>query len=266
MAWLAASQRAARCRRICRGDMLCCQARPIARDAAARSSSWARASPRNTLPISPHLSSPRTQRSPAHILPTRHLTWPPNMWLGTTVENQREAEKLFHSFEDRNTSGAARRAGTIRIATEIGGPAPVAMTVAGVMRVLHWAGVLAGAPAPAPELAVHVVQQDKDFVYALHDGMFEPVADLGDRVTEGDVAGFIHDPSRPFSAPVTVRFTSPGSVVCTRGAGPAACGDCLMHLGLPADAGLMAEFAAASALRWMPNQPAPPKRRRKASP
>ena len=51
---------------------------------------------------------------------------------------------------------------------------------------------------------------------------FEPLAALGDSVEEGDVAGYIHDPSRPLAPPFTVRFTSPGTVVGTRGPGPAA--------------------------------------------
>ena len=161
---------------------------------------------------------------------------------------------LFHSFEDRNTSGAARRAGAVRIATEIGGPDPVAMTVAGVMRVLRWAGIAAGNQAPAPESTVHVVRQDSDFVYAVHDGAFEPACRLGDTVEAGDLAGHIHDLMHPFAAPVPVRFTGIGTVVCSRGPGLAATGDCLMHLGTVPDGDTMAEIEAASGLRWLSTQ------------
>jgi predicted deacylase len=171
---------------------------------------------------------------------------------------------LFHSFEDRNSSGAARRAGAVRIATEIGGPDPIDMSVAGVMRVLHWAGIVEGAEAPASAPpAVHVVLQDSDFVYALRDGAFEPASRLGDSVMAGSVAGHIHDLMRPFDAPIPVHFAASGTVVCSRGPGLAAIGDHLMHLGAPAGAEVVAECAAAPQLRWLPTQLAPGPKRRK---
>ena len=174
---------------------------------------------------------------------------------------------MFYSFEDRNTSGAARRAGTVRIATEIGGPDPVGMTVAGVMRVLGWAGIIDGAAADVPIPSVYAVQ-DRDFVYALHDGVFEQTAALGDVVSEGGLAGFIHDVSRPFTDPVEIRFPAPGTVVCTRGGGLAARGDCVIHLGARADPELDAELAAAAGLRWLATQiaPRPAKRVRRSRP
>ncbi|MBL8705898.1 MAG: succinylglutamate desuccinylase/aspartoacylase family protein [Rhodospirillales bacterium] len=164
---------------------------------------------------------------------------------------------VFHSFEERNSSGAAKRAGAIRIATEIGGPAPIATTVAGIMRVLQWAGVVRGGVAAAPQPVVRVARQDKDFIYALNDGFFEPTALLGDEVDAEDVVGLIHDPSRPLSDPVIVKAACEGTVVCTRGASLASRGDCLVHLAGPADAALAAEVAMAQEMSWsraMPRQ------------
>ncbi|MCC7047018.1 MAG: succinylglutamate desuccinylase/aspartoacylase family protein [Alphaproteobacteria bacterium] len=157
---------------------------------------------------------------------------------------------VFHSFEERNSSGAAKRAGAIRIATEIGGPTPIASTVDGVLRVLRWSGVIEQAPAAPPVPTVRVARQDKDFIYALSDGFFEPTAMLGDDVRTGDTVGFIHDPSRPLSPPGAVKAGSRGTVVCTRGASLASRGDCLLHLAGPADAGLIVEIDAARTAPW----------------
>jgi uncharacterized protein len=178
---------------------------------------------------------------------------------------------VFHSFEERNSSGAARRAGTTRIATEMGGPDPVASTVAGVLRVLGWMDVIAPAKTPPAASAIHVVRQDKDFIYALRDGVFEPLAALGQQVRAGDRVGLIHDLSRPFDEPCAVLSDADGIVVCTRGAGLTTRGDCVLHLAGEADAELAEEVAAARETRWpganrsgAPAQSAPRKRARKA--
>ena len=161
---------------------------------------------------------------------------------------------VFHSFEDRGTSGAARRAGAVRIATEMGGDAPIAMTMEGVTRVLRWAGVLEVPPAEIGSTRIQVVQQERDFLYATEDGMFEPAYALGDDVEAGQLAGRLHDVGRPFKPPVEVEFAASGTVVCTRGPGIAEAGDCLMHLAAPADYAIAQDFEAAAQLQWRATQ------------
>jgi predicted deacylase len=181
---------------------------------------------------------------------------------------------VFHSFEERNSSGAARRAGTVRIATEMGGPDPIAATVAGVLRALAWIGITSGVPKPPRQTCtVHVIRQDKDFIYALHDGVFEPLVALGSIVCAGDRVGLIHDPSRPFDKPIVVTSDTGGTVVCTRGPGLTARGDCVLHLAGSADAELIAEVEAAGAMGWngpkrgfVPAAPAPTARQRRRKP
>jgi predicted deacylase len=176
------------------------------------------------------------------------------------------AENLlrFRSFEDRSTSGAARRAGATRIGTEIGGPDPVAALMAGITRILAWAGVISdGAPA-AREAHLLLTQREDDFVYALADGVFEPAVRLGDKVSAGDLAGHIHDLTRPFATPAPVTFAVPGIVICTRGRGPAARGDCLMHLAIEADAEALAQLDEVADLRWLSTQVAPAAKRPRA--
>jgi predicted deacylase len=146
---------------------------------------------------------------------------------------------VFHGYEERNSSGAARRAGSVRIGAEIGGgstvdAAFVEMTRNGVMNVLKWSGVvLSESSAPAAIRArSKVLRLDNrvDYVYALTGGVFEPRAQLGDRVLEGDLAGLLHDTSRPLAEPTEVHFPVAGIIVCTRAPGLTEPGDCLFQL------------------------------------
>ena len=109
-----------------------------------------------------------------------------------------------------------------------------------------------------------MVRQDSDFVYALQDGVFEPCCRLGDVVEAGGLAGHLHDLLRPFTAPVPVHFAGPGTVVCMRGPGLAATGDCLMHLGTGPDEEVRQEIKEASSLRWLPSPLARPQQPRRA--
>ena len=160
---------------------------------------------------------------------------------------------LFHSYQERTSAGAAKRAGAIRIGTEIGGPDAVATMIAGVRRVLHWAGA---APGEGTEIGdsvrpeIRVVYPETHYVYASDDGLFEPAVALGTWVEAGAVAGFVHNPSRPLADPSIVTFGAGGQVICARPLGPARRGDCLFHLAEEADDELMAEVTAAAKLDW----------------
>ena len=163
---------------------------------------------------------------------------------------------MFNAFEDRTTSGAAYRAGTVRVGTEIGGPDPIGATVRGIMRVLHWAGMVESGGAPPPRSALKVVRQNLDFVYALREGIFEPAHQLGTEVEAGDLAGHIHDIGRPLSVPAEIRFVQTGTLVCTRCDGPVIAGDFLVHLATACGPKLQAECDAATRLAWLPTQDA----------
>ena len=59
---------------------------------------------------------------------------------------------------------------------------------------------------PTSSDAIREVVPERDYVYALSDGLFEPAVLLGDRVDQGGLAGLLHDPSRMLDEPVEVRF------------------------------------------------------------
>jgi predicted deacylase len=161
---------------------------------------------------------------------------------------------ISHSFEERNSSGAAKRAGTVRVGTEISGDATITMTVDGVMNVLRWAGILVSpeqAKTPEPrDFEILEVHPESDYVYALSSGMFEPAVRLGAVVETGDCAGYIHDTSRPLAEPDEVRFTSAGTVVCIRPSGPARRGDCLLHLATEPDSPIARQIASVERAFW----------------
>jgi hypothetical protein len=69
------------------------------------------------------------------------------------------------------------------------------------------------------------------FTYAPGEGLFEPVAELGDEVVSGDLAGYVHLPETPGSEPDPVHFSAAGLVICKRIPGRVQRGDCLFHLG-----------------------------------
>ncbi len=166
---------------------------------------------------------------------------------------------ISHGFEERNTTGAARRAGAIRVGTEIGGGASaeralVDLAFDGVMNILAWSGIVPESFAKqsqTPADAIYETVQERDFVYALSDGLFEPAVLLGDRVEEGDLAGLLHDPSRMQNDPVEARFKASGRVVCLRASALSKRGDCLAHLARGFQKGFDGELRQARSSKWL---------------
>ena len=165
---------------------------------------------------------------------------------------------ISHSFEERNSSGAAKRAGTVRIGTEISGDATISMTLEGVANVLRWAGILkTDEEDKTPEAhgcEVLEVHPENDYVYALSSGMFASAVRLGAVVKTGDCAGYIHDTSRPLAEPDEVHFMSAGKVVCVRPSGHAQRGDCLMHLATDPDRQTAEQITSIERAFWGANQ------------
>lgn len=156
----------------------------------------------------------------------------------------------FRSFDYRSTSGAARRSG----ATRIGVQAPLDDAMDEMLRgfdsILAWAGIVDKPPVDvAPRLLL--AHRDQDFVHAMSDGIFEPVARLGDEAKAGDLAGYIHDLSRPMLEPVEVRISADGVVIGTREAGAVQRGDCVLLLAEDCDETARDELDQATELRWL---------------
>ena len=138
-----------------------------------------------------------------------------------------------------SSNDSAARQNTLGFATEMGGSGTVTPDCLkhcfnGVLRVLQELEILKkemAEPAETPTRMVHAPSYDY-FTYALDVGLFEPVAELGDEVRKGDLAGLVHYPETPWQAPSEVHFGADGLVVCKRIPGRVERGDCVFHLGV----------------------------------
>lgn len=169
---------------------------------------------------------------------------------------------ISKGFEERNSSGAAMRAGAVRMGAEIGGGESlernlVDLTYSGILRVLAWTGILEASQASSHETApapVREVVQLRDYVYSVSKGLFEAAVEFEDVVNAGDLAGLIHDPLRPLEPPVEVRFKSSGTVICKRAPGPTDLGDCLVHLAQEYQEQMPGELEQARTSHWLKEQ------------
>ncbi|MBS0525678.1 MAG: succinylglutamate desuccinylase/aspartoacylase family protein [Proteobacteria bacterium] len=135
----------------------------------------------------------------------------------------------------RTFISASFRQGVVSMGTELGGgglvtPQSLRIAQDGMRRVLAHIGLLQGAvPAPTPTRLTEIGGDDY-YVYASDGGLFEPLVDLGDMVTQGQPAARIHFHHTPWREPEVLSFKRDGLVLCKRI--PARCerGDCLFHL------------------------------------
>ena len=139
--------------------------------------------------------------------------------------------------EDRTMIAAATRAGVAIIGTELGGAGgttvhSLAVAESGVRRVLKHLGSV-------PEINVSPAENDTRFmevggaeyyVYSPEYGIWEPLAELGDEVSEGQPAARVYCPETPWREPLEVNFERSGHVICKRVPGGVHRGDCLFHL------------------------------------
>ncbi len=139
--------------------------------------------------------------------------------------------------ENRTSTAAAERAGTMIIGTELGGKGTVDIdgtraAVNGVRGVLEYMGVVkeTDVTKTRPKTRLMEVRDVSYYVYAPQPGLFEPVVKLGATVKKGQTAGFVHFMDDPGREPVEVKFNANGVVLCERIPGKIERGDCLFHL------------------------------------
>lgn len=75
-----------------------------------------------------------------------------------------------------------------------------------------------------------VFNSQEHFIYAPQEGVFEPLARLGETVEAGQLAGYLHRPELPMDPPVEIRFKAEGTVAVIRSMGRSEQGDCLFQL------------------------------------
>jgi predicted deacylase len=140
--------------------------------------------------------------------------------------------------ENRTSTAAAERVGTMIIGTELGGAGTVSIEGArvaenGVRRLLELMGITKETDLlkKRPKTRIMEVASFDYYVYAPHPGLFEPYVDLGATVKKGQPAGVVHFMDDPAREPAPATFLHDGVVLCKRIPGKVERGDCLFHLG-----------------------------------
>ncbi len=138
---------------------------------------------------------------------------------------------------DRTSTGAAERAGKLRLGTELGGAGmsgveSTRIAETGLRRVMEHMGIVPKTEATTrrPKTRVMDVGGDDYYVFAPEAGLFEPAVDLGATVKKGQLAGVVQFVDNPMREPVPAHFGHDGMVLCKRVPGRVERGDCLFHL------------------------------------
>lgn len=178
------------------------------------------------------------------------LHYVPTVLYGDREDPQEMAEvlRLTHAFAapyalhfrrsgDIVSTAAARRQATIAVTVEMGGsgtvtPYALNVTREGIERVMTEFGILKDTDLGAPgETRVLRLTGKDNYLYARQDGLFEPAAEIGEDVKEGQTAGWVHQPEAPWEDAQEVVFQMTGTILCKRIPGRVQPGDCLFQLG-----------------------------------
>jgi len=149
-----------------------------------------------------------------------------------------ERAVIFAASRSGNySSSAAERQGAVAITAEMAGGGniePTALTTIekGLSGYLRHTGVVRTAEPVSPESATRILQIEgpDHYLYSHLDGLFEPLAQLGDRVDVGQPAAKIHNPARPLDEPEIIVFGMAGEVICERVPAQVQHGDCLFEI------------------------------------
>ena len=162
---------------------------------------------------------------------TRYL---PCAFLRIDADGQRTEQKLtaaeafgladtmvIPAIESRTLSAAADRQGAVMVAAELAGAATVDVAVlaeadAALHRLLaHWK-VLEQEPVPTGQAAATRFLRPAGQVTVPIDGLFEPIARLGDTVEQGQLAGLVHRLDDLDAVPVELLSPVAGVVAIAR--------------------------------------------------
>ena len=137
-----------------------------------------------------------------------------------------------------NVTTAARRQNAICFLTELGGagnvdPRLVRQGMQGVLNLLGFIGVLSGPllpGGPPAQSRLMTIDRNSHYAYAMEAGVYEPLMDLGDVVSKGQVVALIHFPADPGKEPRAVLSEGDGEIVCKRAIALVRRGDCIFQM------------------------------------
>ncbi len=121
--------------------------------------------------------------------------------------------------------------GKVFVTTELGGGGSatalsIGIAKKGVRNVLIHAGITSGDPEMGPSVSLDMPDGDC-FVFCEHDGLIEPLVDLGDRVGKGEVIARVWPVDRTGVIPVDYRSKRAGILTARHFPGLVKSGDCL---------------------------------------
>lgn len=130
---------------------------------------------------------------------------------------------------------AVEAQGKVFVTTELGGGGTataqsIAIAKKGLRNVLIHAGILHGEPELSPSINLDIPDDDC-FILSEHEGLIEPVADLGEEVEKGDPVARIWPCDRTGVPPREYKSIRSGVVVARHFPGLIQCGDCLAVIG-----------------------------------
>ncbi|MGI9334833.1 MAG: succinylglutamate desuccinylase/aspartoacylase family protein [Gammaproteobacteria bacterium] len=133
--------------------------------------------------------------------------------------------------DNRSLNGAAARKGIDMIAVELGGggavtTGPLAAAKRGIIGFLRQVGLLDGIVGPGNARHVELGSAEQN-LHSPRDGLFEPMFDAGEEVTQGQPAGLVYSLSEPERPPARLQFACSGTVLCRSNRGLVERGDLL---------------------------------------
>ncbi len=133
---------------------------------------------------------------------------------------------------------AAENQGKVFISTEVGGGGTstarsCAITKRGVANFLKHCEIMKGEPEIRDSVALDIPDMNC-YVFCEHEGLVEPVVDLGEPVNVGDVVALIHSVERTGVRPFEYRAQRDGLLAARHFPGLVKIGDCLAVLAVPA--------------------------------
>lgn len=128
--------------------------------------------------------------------------------------------------------------GKVFVTTELGGGGSatarsVAIAKRGVRNVLMHSGIMPGKPDLAPSVMLDM-SDDDCFVLCEDDGLFEPLVDLGDPISAGDLVARVWPVDRTGRRPIDYRVRRSGILASRHFPGLIKSGDCLAVVGVEA--------------------------------
>ncbi|OAN77965.1 succinylglutamate desuccinylase [Jannaschia sp. EhC01] len=133
----------------------------------------------------------------------------------------------------RTAMGAANRKGVINVMAELGGagcvtPDILRRTERGLRRILSALKMLPGEALDPPQGTRSLTA--RGVVAAYHPGVFEPLANIGEDVTKGELIALIHHPETPGQAPDEVHASHDGMILALRAMAQVRRGDALFQI------------------------------------